>query len=447
MRRDLTSGSITRNILHLAWPTALAMFLQTSFNIIDTIFVGRISSDAIAAVSMVFPVFFLIFALASGIGVGTTSLIARYLGCKRKQQAINAAEHSFLLAALMSLFFTVIGLIFQKPIFTLMGAGPEILPLVLGYSTWIFGGSIFIFFFVASSSVLRGEGDMKTPMRMMITSIVINTILDPLLIFGIGIFPRLGVAGAALATIVSRAIGCVLIVRYLFNGNAMIKLRLRYFKYDLMIIKKILSVGFPTSINQLIMSLGFIFLIKIVSAFGATAIASFGIVVRLNQIVILPSLGIAAAVITIVGRNVGARKFQRAESTAWKATIFAMIAMEIVGVIYFMMPELWISIFTRNFQVIDIGVSYLRIISLSYMFTGLSIITGAAFQGAGKGLPALTITTLRLVILAVPGAYLLSKIYGLIGVWIAIASSSVIASIISALWFKAGTWKKTATSS
>lgn len=447
MRRDLTSGSVTRNLLHLAWPTMVAFSLQTGFNIVDTIFVGRISPEAIAAISMVFPVVFLMFALSSGMGVGTTSLIARYLGRNKKEYADNAAEHSFLLALIFSILFSLVGLLFQRPLFLMMGASPEVLPLVLSYSSWIFAGSIFIFFSIAAGSVLRGEGDMKTPMRVMITAVLINAILDPFLIFGIGFFPRLGVAGAAIATIFSRAVGCCIIVRYLLNGNALIKLKPRDFHFDFSIIKKIFSVGIPTAVNQIIMSLGVIFLIRIISGFGAEAIAAYGLVVRLDQIAILPCIGIATAVITLVGHSVGANKFDRAESTAWKAALLVMIIMESIGIIFFVMPEFWLRIFTKDLQVIALGASYLRIVALTNMFVGISIITGAAFQGSGKGIPALTITILRLVVIAVPVAYILSKIYGITGVWIAIAGSSVLASIISALWFKSGTWKKKATSS
>lgn len=256
------------------------------------------------------------FALASGVGVGTTSLVARCLGRKDLNSAESAAKHSLLLAATVGPCFALTGLVCQRSLFTLMGAGPDILPLVLEYSTLIFLGSIFILISIAASSVLRGEGDMRTPMVTMIIAVVLNAVLDPLLIFGIGIFPRLGVRGAAMATLISRAVGCVLIVGYLFKGRALIRLRLRGFRYDRGIIGGILSVGLPTSLNRVIMSLGAVLLIRIVAAFGFCAIAAYGIAMRLDQLVVLPCIGIATAVVAIVGHNVGARRFDRAASTA-----------------------------------------------------------------------------------------------------------------------------------
>ena len=441
MRRDLTSGSISGNILSLAWPTAVAMLLQTAFNVVDAIFLGRISAGAIAAVTIVFPAVFLMFAFSAGIGVGTTSLIARCLGSHREKTAHSAASHAFVLAAAMSLFFCWAGLTFQKSLFPRIGADAGTLPLVLQYSTWIFGGSVFLFFGTAAASILRAEGDMRTPMRVMVISVLLNAVLDPLLIFGIGFFPRLEVTGAGIATFIARAVGCVLLLACVFGGRTSVKVRFRGIAYDGAIVRSILRVGVPTSANQVIMSLSFMFFNTILGAFGTDAIAAYGLVIRLNQIVILPCLGIATAVITIVGQNVGARKFDRAESTAWRAALYAIVIMEAVGVMFFLMPRPFMRVFTAEGQVIAYGVSCLRIVSLTYMFIGVSIIMGSAFQGAGKGLPALVITALRLLILAVPGAYALSRPFGLNGVWMAMAASTVIASIVSAIWFKSGTWK------
>jgi len=174
MNTDLTSGNVTRSIIRLAWPTTVAMSLQTAFNLVDTFFVSRLGAQAIAAVSMMFPVFFLMFGLAGGMGIGTASLVARCLGTGNTPRGESAAQHAVLLSMALGIAFTVAGLLCQARLFAAMGAGPQILPLVLSYSTWIFGGSIFIFISIAASSILRGQGDMKTPMTTMIVSVVLN---------------------------------------------------------------------------------------------------------------------------------------------------------------------------------------------------------------------------------------------------------------------------------
>jgi putative MATE family efflux protein len=307
---------------------------------------------------------------------------------------------------------------------------------------WIFPGSIFLFLATAAGSILRAEGDMRTPMRVMIVSVLLNAVLDPLLIFGIGFFPRLEVTGAAVATFVSRAVGCGLMITYLIKGDTSVRVRLKGFAYDGSIVRSILGVGFPASANHLIMSASGMCFIRILSAFGTAAVAAYGLVGRLNGIVILPCLGIATAVITIIGQNVGARKLDRAEATAWTSVLYAMLVMEGVGIAFFIWPRILMRMFTADAEVIAHGAWFLRIMSLTYMFIGVSIIMSSAFQGAGKGLPALAMTMLRLVVLAVPAAYLLSRWLGVTGVWIAMAGSSVIAGVVSAIWFRSGTWRR-----
>ena len=441
-KRDLTKGSISKNILSLALPMMAAFLLHTGFNIVDTIFVGRISALALAAISITFPVIFLIIALASGVGIGVTSLIARLLGAKRKQEADNAAEHALLLAVILGIVFTIAGLTLSKPLFILIGATEEMMPLVLKYVYIIFGGSFFMFFAFIINSILRGEGDMKTPMKIMMLSTIINIILDPLLIFGIGFFPRMGIAGAALATVIARSIGAIYALTYLLKGNAHIQLHFKHFKFRIKTIKDILAVGIPASLSQTVMSLGMFFMMKIVAFFGPFAIAAYGLASRLDMIALLPAIGISTAVITIVGQNAGAKNFKRAEKTTWIATLMAMIFMEIIGIILFLFPKFWISVFNKNPDIITYGSSYIKIVSLLYMLIGVGIIISAAFQGAGKGYPSLILSVLRLFILSVPLAYLLSKIYGVNGIWYGIAISIIISAIVSAIWFKLGTWKK-----
>ncbi len=442
MKRDLTKGSIPNNILSLALPMMADFLLNTAFHIVDTIFVGRLSALALAAISVTFPVIFIMIALAAGVGVGVTSLIARLLGAKREKEADNVAEHGLLLGIVLALTFTIFGLAFARPLFILIGATEEMMPLVLEYIYIIFGGSFFMFLAFMSNSILRGEGDMKTPMKMMMLGAVTNIILDPLLIFGIGFFPRMEMAGAALATVISRSMAAILVLIYLLKGRAHIKLDFRYFEYKFGIIKDIFSIGIPASASHAVMSMGSFFLLKITSFFGPFAIAAYGLTMRLSMIAFLPAVGMATAVTTIVGHNVGAKNFKRAETTTWLAVLMLMIFMQVVGIIFFLFPTFWVGIFNKTPEIMAYGHSYLRIVSLLYMLSGVSIIISAAFQGAGRGYPSLILTILRVFVLSIPLAYFLSKIYGVTGIWYGIAISMIIPAIAAAIWFKSGTWKK-----
>ncbi len=419
-----------------------AFLLNTGFNIVDTIFVGRLSPLALAAISVTFPVVFVMIALASGVGIGVTSLIARLLGAKRKREAEITAEHGLLLGVVLALVFTVSGLTFSRPLFILIGATPEMMALILEYIRIIFSGSFFMFLAFVSNSILRGEGDTKTPMKIMMLGTVINIILDPLLIFGIGPFPRLEMVGAALATVIARSISAVFVVSHLLKGSAHIKLDFRHFKYEFAIIKSIFLIGIPASLSHAVMSLGTFFLVRITSFFGPFAIAAYGLASRLGMVAFLPAVGMSTAVTTIVGHNVGAGNFRRAERTTWTAILMAMVFMEIIGVIFFLFPAFWVGIFNKNVHIVAYGSSYFRVVSLLYMLNGVSVIVSAAFQGAGRGYPSLVLTTLRLFVLAVPLAYFLSKIYGVTGIWYGIAISMIVSAIVSAIWFRRGTWKR-----
>ncbi len=442
MKRDLTKGSIPKNILSLALPMMAAFLLNTAYHIVDTIFVGRLSPLALAAISITFPVIFIMIALAAGVGIGATSLIARLLGAKRKKEADNVAEHALVLGIVLALIFATFGLAFSKPLFILAGATPEMMPLVLEYIYIIFGGSFFMFLAFMSNAILRGEGDMKTPMKIMILGTVANIILDPLLIFGIGFFPRMEMAGAALATVIARSMAAIVVLTYLLRGRAHTKLNFRYFKYKFGIIKDIFSVGIPASASHAVMSLGTLFLLRITSFFGPFAIAAYGLTTRLDMVAFLPAVGMSAAVTTIVGHNVGAKNFKRAETTTWVAVLMTMVFMEVVGIIFFIFPNFWVGIFNKNADILAYGCSYLRIVSLLYMLSGVSIIISAAFQGAGRGYPSLILAILRLFVLAIPLAYFLSKIYAVTGIWYAIAISIIVPAIVAAIWFGLGTSKK-----
>lgn len=440
--KDFTQGSILKHIWALSLPTMIAFALQTSFNIIDTIFVGRLGADAIAAVSIVFPVVILMIALGSGTGIGAASLVARYLGAKKFKEAGRVAEHAILIALFFAILFGLAGWFFSKPLFILMGATPSVLTLTMDYSQWIFGFGGFIFIFITLSNILRGEGDAKTPMKFMVVAVLLNMVLDPLLIFGLWFFPALGVEGAAIATIIARGIGCMLLVAHILAGKSLLTLAFKKFKYSFETVKGIFSVGIPASLSHMMMSVGMIFITKIVSSFGPAAIAAYGLGFRLEGIAFHFSVGISIATLALVGHNFGAGKIKRAKKVAWIAAGLSMVSTAFIGFILLLAPRLWLRIFTNDVLVLDQAVPFVKVLSWFFAFTSLGMIMEASFQGFGRGMPKFLLTILRLGILAIPLAYTLSKIFGLVGVWYGLAAATFINSLVAVAWFKLSNFKK-----
>ncbi|MCK5233343.1 MAG: MATE family efflux transporter, partial [Candidatus Aenigmarchaeota archaeon] len=259
---DIINGNITKTLIQLSWPITIGLLMQTGFNIVDTMFVGRISADALAAVSMTFPIIFLFIALASGVGVGTMSLVARKIGQGKKEHAGIAAEQSFLIALVLGISFIILGFLFTEPLFKLMGAGDALLPIALSYMHPIYIGIVFMFLAFASTSTLRGAGDMKTPMKVMILVTILNVFLDWILIFGKGPIPAMGVPGAAWATVISRTVAFVYIFSHLLFRQNLLPMRLKYIRPDMNVIKKILSVGIPTSLSNVSLSISMFFMFR-----------------------------------------------------------------------------------------------------------------------------------------------------------------------------------------
>jgi len=442
MGKDLTEGSILRTIISTSWPMMVAFALHSAFNIVDAYFVGKISAAALAAVSVSFPVVFLIISLSTGVGVGTTSLIARFVGAKELKRAGDVAEHAFVIAVLLSVLFTVAGIASAGTLFNLMGVSSEVKDMACDYIHIILFGSPFFFLAMVGNAIIRGEGEMKYPMYAMGFAAILNIVLDPLFIFTFG----WGVSGAAWATVLSRSTAVFIVVLYFLSERTWIKLRFGRFSFNWEYVKGIFSVGLPSSLSNLSMSLGMFLLTAIVAGFGTEALAAFGIGFRLDSIAILPAIGVSVAVVSLVGQNVGARQYKRAEEMTYKAGLMATSIMAVIGVVFILFPEPIVGLFNRDPLVVEYGASFLRIVPLTYFFVGVSIVISGAFLGSGHAIPSLTLTLLRVIVLNVPLAYLLSKSMGVAGVWVGIFLSSLAASIAAIAWFRRGTWKKKAAS-
>lgn len=441
---DITNGDIKKTLIALAIPVIISMSLQTAFNIIDAIFVGRLGKDALAAISLTFPIIFFIIAIGIGIGIGVTSQIARNVGTKRLQNARQVATHGIILTLIISIFTTILGLHYIEQIFSLMGANATVITLAKSYMTIIIYSFILIFTVFILNSILQGDGDTVTPMKALIFSVILNIILDPIMIFGWGIIPRMGIEGAALATVISRTIGLIYLLNHFIKRRPDIIPTIRGFIYQPNIIKNILIVGIPSSLSQISMSIYFLIMTSFVARFGSEAIAAFGAATRLQTIGILPSIAVATAVITIAGQNAGIKRYDRIENTTKIAIKMLTTFMIAITLILMTFSKPLIKLFTSNQDVINIGTTFLNIVPLELIFIPTGMIIGATFQGVGKGTPQLTLTIIRLFIISIPLAYYLAFIQnmGLTGIWWSFVIAAALSSLIAFVWFRTGIWKR-----
>jgi len=441
MQQDLTKGSVGKKLIFFALPIILGMMLHTAYNIIDAIFIGMLGPKELAAVSLTFPVVFIFIAFASGIGIGANTLIAQAIGKKNIREADNFAEHALVLGAGIGIAIAILGILFSPILFTLMGADAEVLPLTIEYSTPVFIGLIFMFAWFISDSILKAQGNSKIPTRNLAISVVLNIILDPILIFGFGPVPAMGLFGAAVATVFSRVIAAALNFYYIYTPKSVISLALRDFKPRLSCIKRMLAVGLPASAAQTLTAGGFILLTGVVGGFGSFAIAAFGVGLRINSVVVMPMVGISMSLVSFVGQNVGAGNYERAARVALLARRFTLVLSILLAGLVLLFPEQIMRMFSQDPNVVAIGISYLSISPFAYILYGSYFAFGGAFMGTGKTHYFL-ITNAIYWTTAVVAAWLLAPIIGLRGVWVSFVLAAAIEFVIVTGIFWSGIWLK-----
>lgn len=424
-----------KGLFKISLPIILMMIIQTMFNITDTYFVAGLGPEAIAALTLSFPIAFFMIAFASGIGTGVTSLVSRFIGAKNKKGADNTAEHGIILSFVTAALFTTIGFVFNKQIFSFFGLAGMTFEYGTAYMNIIFLGSVFMFFTFFASSILRGEGDTATPTKLMGVSIILNIILDPLFIYFFGF----EVAGAAIATVLSRVVSSVLLAYFLFiKKGSFVEFRLRDFKWNPFIIRQIMSVGLPSSFTQMSNAASLIAVNAILATFGAAAVAAFGLYIRIESLVIMPVIGISIGLITMVGMYTGSKQYGKLREVYNYTSKVNIIVMSAAAVLFFLGAEFLLRIFTSDPEVIYYGIVAIRYIVFTLPFAAIGITTSSAFQGMGKGIPALLINLLRVVILIIPLAYTLVFVFGMgtIGVWLSFVISSPVSAALAYIWFR-----------
>jgi putative MATE family efflux protein len=444
IKRDLTSGSISKNLWFLAFPMMATNALQTMFNIIDMVFVGKLGPSSIAAVTVVGIIMMIPFSLILGTSIGTIAMVSRFYGAEDYKGASHVAYQTIVTAIVGGAIVTILGVLFAPLLINLFGVASDVHLYATLYLRIIFIASIPVAIQFLTAAIFQAIGDAPTAMWINLIAVLLNILLDPFLIFGIGPFPRLEVAGAAWATSIARTVGMAIALYWLFHKQTQLKIKWEGIKPDGEILRRLFKIGVPSSLQMTMRSASGIVMMGIVAGFGTFSLAAYGIGIRIDMLVMMPGFGLAAAAATLVGQNLGADKPDRAVQSSWLAAIYYVIIMVSTGIVYYILAPKIFSIFNTDPSVISNGNIYIRTIVLSYPFLAIAIIFNRAISGAGETVITMIITGLSLFGIAVPLAFAIPHFFqnGVKGVWIAI----VVSNIVQALWvtiiFLRGKWKQ-----
>ena len=424
--------SITRLLIRFSLPATTGMLVMATYNIVDTIFVGMLGSKAIAALSIAFPFQMLLGALGVGTGVGAASLISRSLGSGHKDVATKAVGQVISLSVLYGVVIALVGFYFLEPLLVIFGATPDIIALTGEYVIVITSGSVMFFLIMSLNNVVRGAGNPKLSMYVMIISAITNIILDPIFIFQLG----MGVRGAAVATVIAKIVGVVIMLRYFTSGKGVLTINFSCLRPCLETIRKIYVIGFPAMIMQLSTNLSLVIANNILALYGHLAIASLGLIFRLFMFALMPVIGISQGLLPIIGFNFGAGKMHRIREALLKGVALSTGIVILFGTVYFIWPSLFLNIFTRETELITLGSRALRIMVIMFPVIGAQIVFATYFQATGKGMPSLLLSILREVILFIPLLLFFSSFLGLDGIWISRPVSDLLAFMVTFILIK-----------
>lgn len=439
---NLTSGSLIKPLFYLSLPVIITNLLRTAYSLADTFWVGRLSKEALAAITFSYPIVFLFIALGMGVAVAGSVLVAQHEGAGDRKEVEYAASQTIMFSFAVAILLGVGGYFLVKPVLHLLGASPEVIPMATGYLRIVTLGLFALFGFSVFIALMRGFGETLTPMLVMLFSVVLNIFIDPFLIFGWFWFPRMGIQGAAIATVFCRGLGLLVGLWILFTGRKGLQIHLSYMKPDFRLFRKIFGIGIPASIEGTGRAISVNALLSVVGGFATSVVAGYGIGIRVFSTVFLPALAVSRSVETMTGQNIGAQKFDRAERANYIAALVMFLAMSLLGVAVFFLSPFIVSIFTNNEQVISVGAEFLKYISLTFGFVGSARVFSGGFRGAGKTMVAAVIAVLTLGVIRYPSALFLSGRLGRTGIWWAFVISNLAALFIAYFWFKQGTWKR-----
>lgn len=442
--RDFTAGNLNRAILLLAVPMVLEMVLESLFAVVDVFWVAHLGANAVATVGLTESLLSLVFAVGLGLSLSTTAMVARRIGEKDPAGAAVAGVQAIALGLAISLAIGAPCLVFAPDLLRLMGASPEIIAVGSGYARIALGGSGVLLLLFLNNAIFRGTGDAAIAMRILWVSNIINLVLDPCFIFGVGPFPRLGVTGAAVATITGRSIGVVYQFYRLLRGTERIRILRRQIRINLHVLLRLARVSLTGILQFAIAHTSWIGLVRIVSIFGAAALAGYTIAIRIVIFAILPAWGLSNAAATLVGQNLGAKQPERAEQSVWRTGIYNVLFLGSVGVLFIFFAEPLIRLFSHDPAVVPLGAACLRIVSYGNIGYAYGMVMLQAFNGAGDTVTPTYVYLFGFWLLEIPLAYWLAipMHQRSNGVFIAIVIAETAIAGASAILFKRGRWKR-----
>ncbi|PKA83251.1 putative MATE family efflux protein [Ulvibacter sp. MAR_2010_11] len=442
-QQDFTSGSIRKAIFMLSIPMILEMMMESIFFLVDAYFVSSLGPDAIATVGLTESVLTLVYAIAIGLSMGVTAIVARRTGEGNIDAASQATVQSIFLGIAVAAIVGAIGIVYPKEILSLMGGSTELVESGYRYTQILLGGNVTIMLLFLINAAFRGAGDASVAMKVLIVSNLLNIVLDPLFIFGWGPVPAFGVAGAAIATTIGRGIGVIIQLLILILGWSRIKIGIKYFVFKAKIMLNLIKVSLGGIGQFIIGTSSWVFLMRIMAEFGSEALAGYTIAIRVLMFTMMPAWGMSNAAATLVGQNLGAKQPERAETSVWKTGKYIAVFMIIVSVFYLIFAEVIIKIFSDDSSVIEFGALSLRVIAAGYVFYAYGMVVIQSFNGAGDTKTPTIINFFCFWLFQLPFAYLTAIMldWGALGVLLAITTAEILIAIIGIIWFKKGKWK------
>ncbi len=438
-------GPILRSLITVAVPIVLANILQAGYQLIDAFWVGRLGADAVAAVSVSFPFTFLTISLGAGLAIAGSTLIAQYVGAKNQKMVDHVAGQTIVMIFLASLLLGALGF-FLAPVFLrLMGVTPAVFAGALGFMRVSFVGLIFVFTFSMFQSIMRGTGNVTVPVYIVLGTVILNFLLDPLFIFGWGPFPAAGVMGAAIATLGTQSLAALIGIALLFSGKYGINLHVKDLVPDFSYVKRAFFLGFPSSIEMSMRALSLTVMTFLVTSFGTLTVASYGVGSNVLQVVIIPALGLSMAISAMVGQNIGAGNLDRAARIGRIGAWLGFSVLEGVGILVFIFAPHLVRFFVPDSpEVIAGGAAFLRTISLAWGFIGVQMALSGVLRASGNMVTTMLLTMASQWVLQFPLAYLLSKhtALGAQGIWWAFPISSALVALATMVIFAKGGWKR-----
>lgn len=427
--RALTRGPVTKTLINLTIPMIFGMLSMVVFNMVDTYYVGRLGTNQIAALTFTFPVVMVIGSLSQGIGLGVSAVVSKAVGKGKRHKIQRFATDGLVLGVILVALFAVTGLFTIEPLFQMLGADSDTLPYVIEYMRIWYLGVVFVVIPMIGNNIIRALGDTKTPSMVMVVAALINVILDPMLIFGIGFIKPMGVAGAALATVAARAITLVVALYVLGKREKLISFKSLYIKEVFNSWKEILFIGLPDALAKMIIPVGAGILTGIVATFGKEAVAAYGIGTRLDMFALMVINSLASVLIPFVGQNVGAGEIKRAQEAIKTSEKFVIAYGVLVAMTFMFAGKIFAGIFSSNPEVISLVQSYLLIVPLGYGANGILLIAGSNLMVLKKPVVSALLTTLRLFLINIPFALLGSHYLGMKGVFLSIALSFILMAV------------------